>query len=76
MAQVLTQTREVMFAQASILDVVHVAKEIGPRWFKTLCCPDTTFWGELATTIPAKQKRCETCARKAKEAANAANKST
>ena len=77
MAQVLTQTPiEVMFATATVTDLVHIALEIGPRHFKTLCLPETTFHGDIAKEIPAKHQRCPRCAKLAKEKANAANNPT
>jgi hypothetical protein len=76
MAQVLTQTPvEVMFASASVTDLVHLGRATGPRSFTTLCCPETTFHGNIATEISPKHQRCPRCAVIAKEMAHAASKS-
>jgi hypothetical protein len=54
--------REVLFAAATVTDMVHVASEVGTRSFKTLCCPQTTFYGDLAKEIPKHHQRCPRCA--------------
>lgn len=71
--EVLTQTREVMFANSTMMDLVHIGTVTGARSFRTLCLPESTFHGDIAKDIPVKQRRCPRCALKAKEMANAAN---
>ena len=67
MAEVLTQTREVMFATATVTDLVHIGRATGPRSFRTICLPETTFHGEMAKDIPPKHQRCPRCAAIVKE---------
>jgi hypothetical protein len=61
-----------MFAAATVTDLVHIGRVAGPRSFTTLCCPETTFHGDIAKDIPVKRQRCPRCAVIAKEHAHAA----
>jgi len=56
---------EVLFANAQPTDVVHIAASLGPRWFRPLCTPEVTHYGDLAASISVGHKRCASCARKA-----------